>query len=309
MQNSELATAAEAPWATAAGVSATPNTAVVIYNPIKVDLDDLRAEIGRQQHAAGWSESIWIATSEEDPGQGAAIKAIEAGASIVIAAGGDGTVRAIAEGLRQSSIPIALVPSGTGNLLARNLGLTLDDPEHSISTAFLGKDRHVDLGVIDIEHEDNTTSTHAFVVMAGLGLDAKMLANTDDNLKKKAGWLAYAKALSLTLRDKNELRFTYTLNERADSRPQSPHDHRGQLRRTASQDRAFAKRVRRRRRIRCRRDAPNGPGGLGADLCEGSMGKRSAEPRKSRPRTHDKGGQRAAIRQSHELEGGARSSV
>lgn len=213
MQNSELATAAEAPWATAAGVSATPNTAVVIYNPIKVDLDDLRAEIGRQQHAAGWSESIWIATSEEDPGQGAAIKAIEAGASIVIAAGGDGTVRAIAEGLRQSSIPIALVPSGTGNLLARNLGLTLDDPEHSISTAFLGKDRHVDLGVIDIEHEDNTTSTHAFVVMAGLGLDAKMLANTDDNLKKKAGWLAYAKALSLTLRDKNELRFTYTLNE------------------------------------------------------------------------------------------------
>ena len=187
-------------------------TAAVIYNPIKVDLDELRAEVGRQQRAAGWGESIWIATTEDDPGQGAAREAIEAGATMVIAAGGDGTVRAVAEGLQKTSISLALLPSGTGNLLARNLGLTLDDPEQSISAAFSGTDRAVDLGLIDIEHDDDTTSTHAFVVMAGLGLDAKMLANTDDDLKKKAGWLAYARALSLTLRDKNELRFQYSLN-------------------------------------------------------------------------------------------------
>jgi diacylglycerol kinase (ATP) len=212
MRNSDPKNAAAAPRATLTGSGTATKTAAVIYNPIKVDLDVLRAVVSLEEHAAGWSESVWIATSEEDPGQGAANEATAADVSMVIVAGGDGTVRAVAEGLQQASIPLALLPSGTGNLLARNLKLTLDDPEHSIRTAFSGKDRPIDLGLIDVEHEDDTTSTHAFVVMAGLGLDAKMLANTDDDLKKKAGWLAYAKALSLTLRDKDELRFQYSLD-------------------------------------------------------------------------------------------------
>jgi diacylglycerol kinase (ATP) len=213
MRNFERANAAAAARrATLTGSSTATKTAAVIYNPIKVELDVLRAVISRAEQAAGWSESVWIATSEDDPGQGAASEATAADVSMVIVAGGDGTVRAVAEGLQQASIPVALLPSGTGNLLARNLKLTLDDSEHSVRTAFSGTDRSVDLGLIDIDHEDDTTSTHAFVVMAGLGLDAKMLANTDDDLKKTAGWLAYAKALSLTLRDKNELRFQYSLD-------------------------------------------------------------------------------------------------
>jgi len=186
--------------------------AAVIYNPIKVDPDAIRAVVAREEQSAGWAGTEWISTSEDDPGQGAAATAIAAGASMVIAAGGDGTVRAVAEGLSETSIPMALLPSGTGNLLARNLDLTLDDVEHSIHTAFNGNDRQIDLGLIDIDHLDGNKSAHVFLVMAGLGLDAKMLANTDDDLKKKAGWLAYVKALSATLRDKNELRFRYTLN-------------------------------------------------------------------------------------------------
>jgi diacylglycerol kinase family enzyme len=212
MRNSERANAGTAARATPTGSGTATKTAAVIYNPIKVDLDVLRAVIGREEQSAGWSKSVWIETSEDDPGQGAANKATAAEVSLVFVAGGDGTVRAVAEGLQQTSIPVALLPSGTGNLLARNLKLTLDDLEYSIRTAFSGTDRRIDLGLIDIEHEDDTTSTHAFLVMAGLGLDAKMLANTDDDLKKTAGWLAYAKALSLTLRDKNELRFQYSLD-------------------------------------------------------------------------------------------------
>jgi len=210
MRNSEAANTV--PPATGTGNGTATKTAAVIYNPVKVELDVLRTVLAREELASGWGESVWIATSEDDPGQGAASKATAANVSMVIVAGGDGTVRAVAEGLQQSPIPVAILPSGTGNLLARNLKLTLDDPETSIRIAFSGKDRSVDLGLIDIEREDDTTSNHAFLVMAGLGLDAKMIANTDDDLKKRAGWLAYAKALSITLRDKDELRCQYSLD-------------------------------------------------------------------------------------------------
>ena len=73
---------------------------------------------------------------------------------MVIAAGGDGTVRAVAEVVRESEAALALLPSGTGNLLARNLDLTLNDLEHSIHTAFAGTDREIDMGVIEIQRED-----------------------------------------------------------------------------------------------------------------------------------------------------------
>jgi diacylglycerol kinase family enzyme len=220
MRNSEASN--KGPTATVTGTGTPTKTAAIIYNPMKVDLDVLRAALGREERAAGWGESVWIATSEDDPGQGAAGKAASVDVSMVIVAGGDGTVRAVAEGLQQTSIPVAVVPSGTGNLLARNLKLKLDDPDFSIHAAFAGKDRSVDLGLIDIEREDDTTSTHAFLVMAGLGLDAKMIANTDDDLKKRAGWLAYVKALSITLRDKDELRFRYSLDG-GSTRPMRAH--------------------------------------------------------------------------------------
>lgn len=197
------------------GSAVDAQRAAIVYNPIKVDLDALRAAVAREETSNGWLETLWFSTSEGDPGQGPAAEAVESGATLIIAAGGDGTVRAVAEGMRHSTLPLALLPSGTGNLLARNLDLTLDDVEHAIHTAFTGEDRPIDLGIIEISRSDGSTTEHAFLVMAGLGLDAKMLANTDDDLKKKAGWLAYVRALSATLRDKNELRFRYTLNHSA----------------------------------------------------------------------------------------------
>lgn len=184
----------------------------VIYNPIKVELPALRAVVERAELEHGWGATLWLSTSTEDAGQQRAAEAVASGASAVIVAGGDGTVRAVAEGLQPSSLPLALLPSGTGNLLARNLGLPLDDVEAAVMIAFTGDVRRIDVGRIEITREDRTSSSHVFVVMAGLGLDAKMLANTDDDLKKKAGWLAYVKALAVTLRDPNELRLHYSLD-------------------------------------------------------------------------------------------------
>ncbi|WP_105035795.1 diacylglycerol/lipid kinase family protein [Cryobacterium aureum] len=195
-------------------VASTSNRrhAAVIYNPIKIDLDAMKAVVGHEETENDWDQTIWLSTSEDDPGQGRAAEALESGASVVIVAGGDGTVRAVAEGLKDGAVPLALIPSGTGNLLARNLDLSLDDVELSVHTAFTGVDRKIDLGMLEITRADGAKTSHVFLVMAGLGLDAKMLANTDDDLKKKAGWLAYVTALATTLRDKHELRFRYSLN-------------------------------------------------------------------------------------------------
>ena len=187
-------------------------TAAVIYNPIKVEVDDLRAAIAAEPGAEGW-DVLWFETTEKDPGTGQAAAALEKGASVVIAVGGDGTVRTVSEVVRRSKdASVALLPSGTGNLLARNLDLTLDDMAHSIRTAFTGAVREVDVARIDIRRADRSSDEHAFLVMAGAGLDAKIMSNTDPELKKKIGWLAYARALSVTLRDKNALRLGYQLD-------------------------------------------------------------------------------------------------
>ncbi|WP_022883807.1 diacylglycerol/lipid kinase family protein [Glaciibacter superstes] len=188
------------------------NVAAVVYNPVKVDLDALRAAVAAEENAAGWGETLWFETTKDDPGQGPTKEAISAGSSLVIAAGGDGTVRAVAEALHDSEVPLALLPSGTGNLLARNLDLTLDDVGSALETAFRGRDRKIDLGLIRIRHDDSTVTQHAYLVMAGLGLDAKMLAATDDDLKAKVGWLAYVRAIATVLRDKNQLRIRYRLD-------------------------------------------------------------------------------------------------
>lgn len=192
--------------------SPTRRRAAIVYNPVKVERETLESLIEAEDAASGWDEPFWLETSEDDPGEGVTKQAVDAGADLVIVAGGDGTVRAVAEGLRGSGIPLALLPSGTGNLLARNLELTLDDAEHSIHSAFTGHDRPIDLGLIDIERPDRTKDRHAFLVMAGLGIDAKMIANTNPELKKRVGWLAYVEAIIKAFRDRDELRFRYRLD-------------------------------------------------------------------------------------------------
>ncbi|RFA18057.1 diacylglycerol/lipid kinase family protein [Subtercola boreus] len=191
----------------------TLKTAAVIYNPIKVDLDALREAIDSAARDAGWGESVWLETSVDDVGQGVTRQAIELGVDMVIAAGGDGTVRAVAEALRGSGISLGLLPSGTGNLLARNLQLTLNNVPIAVTTAFTGTDRAIDLGVIDIERSDKSRDRHVFVVMAGMGIDAKMIANTDDDLKAKAGIAAYVGAISKSLRDPHELHMQFRLDD------------------------------------------------------------------------------------------------
>lgn len=183
-----------------------------MYNPIKVDLAALEAVVAAAEIKADWQHSLWFATTEEDPGVGQARQALEQGADVVMAAGGDGTVRAVAEALRGTGIPLGLLPSGTGNLLARNLDLTLDNLEHSVTTAFMGVNRAIDVGTVEAERPDGTRETNAFLVMAGVGLDARMIANTNPALKKKVGWLAYVDAIVRSLRGSNRVRLRFSVD-------------------------------------------------------------------------------------------------
>lgn len=197
--------------------------AAIVFNPVKVDLDRLRSAIGKAETEHGWTDTLWLETSVDDPGTGQAKEAISAGVDMVIAAGGDGTVRAASEALRDSGVRLGLLPAGTGNLLARNLELTLDDLENSVQTAFGGTDREIDLGVARLwRPEASRPEEHTFLVMAGLGLDAQMISNSDEDLKSKIGVLAYVKSILVSLRHHQNLHLTY---RRDDEAPQKAHIH------------------------------------------------------------------------------------
>jgi diacylglycerol kinase family enzyme len=184
----------------------------VVYNPTKVDLRKLKRSVIAAQEAAGWAATIWFETTKEDAGQGMTASALRRGAHVVIAAGGDGTVRAVAEGLRDSGVPLALLPSGTGNLLARNLELPLSNLDASVEIAFAGTERVIDLGIVEIVRTNGDSEEHAFLVMAGLGLDAKMIKKTNSKLKKAVGWLAYIDGITRSLPELKPVRLSYNLN-------------------------------------------------------------------------------------------------
>ncbi len=190
--------------------------AAVVYNPVKTDPDRLKRVFtdGAAEH--GWGEPTFVETTVDDPGAAVAKQAAADGASIVVAAGGDGTVRSVAEGLRDSGVPLAIVPAGTGNLLARNLDLPLSNVKHAMAVAYTGDTRTIDLGIAEVRSEvGGAVDEYVFLVMAGMGIDAQMIANTNDDLKKSVGWLAYADAVVRSLSGIKPFRIRYQLKDAA----------------------------------------------------------------------------------------------
>ncbi len=186
--------------------------AAVVYNARTVDLGRLRTSVNAAASAAGWAESLWFPTTAEDAGQHATRQSLRQGVSLVIAVGGDGTVRAVAEALRDSEVPLAIMPTGTGNLLARNLGLLRGSMDKSAVVAFTGGGRLIDVGVAAITTAAGATRDHVFLVMAGVGLDAEMIANTNPNLKRQVGWLAYLDAgVRLMAKNSDPFRIRYSI--------------------------------------------------------------------------------------------------
>lgn len=165
----------------------------VVFNPTKARaqyvLDMVTAELAH----AGWPKARFYETTRQDPGLGMARQAVAEGAEIVIALGGDGTVRAVADGLRGSGVALGIVPLGTGNLLARNLAMDISNLHACINVALHGESRAIDMIHLELEGATPLPPVN-YLVMGGAGFDAQIMTDTREDLKASIGWLAYVEA-------------------------------------------------------------------------------------------------------------------
>jgi diacylglycerol kinase family enzyme len=131
---------------------------------------------------------VWL--TERAGGTAALTRAVLPGADLAVAVGGDGTVAAVASALGEAraaggpDVPLAIVPAGSTNITARELGVPTD-PVAAADLAFgttPGRLAPIDLGACGAER---------FLHMAGAGLDSRLFAETSPALKRRIGWLAY----------------------------------------------------------------------------------------------------------------------
>jgi diacylglycerol kinase family enzyme len=191
-----------------------PRQIAVVVNPTKEATVELVETVKTLCSDAGLPEPFIFETTAEDTGRGQAHAAIEKGADVVCAAGGDGTVRAVASGMIGTGVPMGLLPVGTANIFARNLDLPLTSVEESMAIVLGGRTRNVDVGwarVIEAApvhpldgaiRRATEGDTQPFLVVTGLGFDATMVAEADESLKKHVGWLAYFMAGARHIHDK-----------------------------------------------------------------------------------------------------------
>ena len=196
--------------------------AIVINSSLARDLGRFRRRCREAAAAGGW-EPVFLETTLDDRGPGLAGGAVAAGARMVVAAGGDGTVRACAQALAGTQVPLAIVPLGTANLAARALGIP-SRIGRSLATAFGGHERRIDLAVAGAAAgaagagatgdagATGGAGELTFAAMAGIGLDAEVVAATPRLLKMRTGWLAYAAAGIAHLPGRGE-RFTVRLDD------------------------------------------------------------------------------------------------
>ncbi|MEW1638090.1 diacylglycerol kinase family protein [Streptomyces sp. NPDC093801] len=135
----------------------------------------------------GYADQVWTRTSAEHPAGALAGRIDEDDTALVVACGGDGTVRACADVLAHTGIPLAVVPCGTGNLLAHNLRLPAD-PCAALEAALSGETTRIDVGRV----RGAGPRPVRFTVMAGAGFDAAMVADASERVKRRLGWAAYA---------------------------------------------------------------------------------------------------------------------
>lgn len=163
----------------------------LLGNPHSGRQDDTCALSTFRQIVTAWG---WRADAEHvdlDQAATAAQRATQAGYDMVMVAGGDGTLREVARSMIDTGIPVLPLPCGTGNDLARSLGLPLD-PYEALAIAYTGRPERIDVGLVN---------GRLFLNVVALGISAQVSQAIETDHKRRWGSLAYlAKAIEIGLR-------------------------------------------------------------------------------------------------------------
>lgn len=177
MKTQSEATSTEAdPW-----VAGEPRVAVIAhagktFGGGLVELRNVLAEFGVRH-------PLWAEVDKSKRAPKSVRHAIDAGAELLVVWGGDGMVQQCANVASGTGIPVAILPAGTANLLATNLGVPLEIGE-AVKIGLHGQRTAIDLGTINGE---------SFAVMAGAGFDGRMISDVDSTAKERFGRLAYVR--------------------------------------------------------------------------------------------------------------------
>jgi diacylglycerol kinase (ATP) len=173
-------------------------------NPVagNAEAETLREVIDSLCSRKGWQYEIYETTGEEDVAE-VARKAAEEGADLIVAAGGDGTVAGVVNGLVGSKVPVGVAPMGTGNGLARAMDIPLDILEALEVIAGEHEVQEVDVMKVGDQH---------FVLNVSAGLSARGMKETPAEEKQRLGMLAYAKNILQDAVQTEPLVFNLTLD-------------------------------------------------------------------------------------------------
>jgi YegS/Rv2252/BmrU family lipid kinase len=157
--------------------------------------DDLQAAL-KILASAGVEANLTLTQSSTDAADQAR-KAIANGCDAVFACGGDGTVHDVLQAIAGTRVALGVIPMGTANALAHDLGLPLE-PAKAVSAVLEGELRRVAVGRVEVRGFDNNPATRYFTVAVGIGVDAHLFYKLHSGTKQRMGMAAYyAKAWQL----------------------------------------------------------------------------------------------------------------
>jgi YegS/Rv2252/BmrU family lipid kinase len=178
------------------------------------DVGSIVSEVASLLRRAGVDVEHLVVTRKKEVRRHAR-RAAHEGVDVVVAVGGDGTVLQVADSLAGTDVPLAIVPTGTGNLLASNLDVP-HPPADAVATVLMGERRRIDVGQIRINGK-----RRVFTVACGIGFDADVMGRTSSEQKGRWGKLAYVASAVLESGNIRNAEHRLKLDGVASTRPAS----------------------------------------------------------------------------------------